>query len=419
MKVVWLSHFVPFPPHGGPFQRSFNLLRCASLSHEVSLIALNRDGLSPKKLSECALELGKYCANVEFWEAPIRRMGLRWWTRLATSLVSQIPFGGRALWSPQLRNRFDEILRSNKGALLHFDSIDLALFLDSARGFRTVLNHHNCESALAQARSEHEQNPLKKLYLWQEAAKLRRLERKLCRRVNVNMVVSENDGQALSRINPLAHCHCVENGTDTSYFVPVQGNPEPRTLIFTGLLQWAPNIAGLDFFRSRVWPLVKRRCLDVRLYVAGRDPSNSINRWAEREPNIAVVANPDDMRPWLGRAAVFVCPVQVGGGTRVKILDAMAMGKPVVSSRAGCEGLNVEHGKNIFVADSPEDFANWILMLFDDESFSKHLGAEARSLVERQYSWEVIRARLEDAYRCASNRTLCCRDLTPSESGEV
>jgi glycosyltransferase involved in cell wall biosynthesis len=401
MKLVWFSHFVPFPPRGGNLQRSFNLIRQMSKSYEISLVALNFLGDPPERLRSYTEELKKYCKDVQIWELPYPWKGMKWWVESVWSPLFKAPFSCRALFSAQMLARWQQILRDCPGALLHFDSIDLALFARSTSGFRKVLNHHNCESAMAFRRSENEPNPLKRFYLRLQARKLANMERSICGAFDVNTVVSEGDAALLRAISPTAQIHVVENGVDMNYFAPSEIEEEPQSLAFTGSLDWYPNVSGMDFFVREVWPRVKNDFPDARLYVAGKNPPEQILRWSKDDSSIDVVPNPEDIRLWLAKASVFVCPILDGGGTRLKVLDAMAMANAVVSTTIGCEGLRVTDGENILVADTPQEFAGKVKLLMSNEELRHRLGRAARALVEHEYSWERIGQQLEHAYRCA------------------
>ena len=401
MKLIWLSHFVPYPPKGGNLQRSYNLIRQASRSYQITLVALNFLGESPERLRSHAEELKKNCERVEFWELPYPWRGARWQVAALASPLFRVPFSCRALYSPDLRSRWEQILRDTPGALLHLDSIDLGLFVPSAKGFRKVLNHHNCESAMALRRAQREPNRLKKAFLALQARELRRMEKSICADFDNNLVVSDEDANQLRAIQPRARFSVVENGVDVNYFQPAQEQEEANTLAFTGLLDWYPNVSGIRFFVREVWPLVKNKFADARLCLAGKNPAEEVLAFAQADANIVVSPNPDDMRPILGRAAVCICPLLEGGGTRLKILDALAMGKPMVTTTIGCEGLRVTHGENILVADTPRGFADSIVQLFENQGLRRKIGAAGRALVEREYCWEKIGEQLEQAYRSA------------------
>ena len=407
MKLLWFSHFIPYPPSGGAHQRSFNLLRHASRRYETTLVAFNLQGCTFSHLSEYENELKKYCSRVEFWQMPVRWKGARWGARLILSPFERAPYGCTCFWSPELEAKWKETLEQHQGALVHFDSIDLALFADAAAGFRKVLNHHNCESAMTERRAEEEPNPLKKIYLHSQARKVARLERSICPLFDVNLAVSELDAQVLTAKTWGAYFHIVENGTDTDYFAPSAAPVEPDSLIFAASLNWYPNISAIRFFVREVWPKLKLRRPGVRLYVVGMKPADSLVGWLTQHPNVTVVASPPDIRPWVARASVVICPMRDGGGTKVKLLDAMAMGKAIVSTSVGCEGLEVKHGENILIADTAEDFASSVSHALESASLGQRLGAAGRILVRQRYAWKVIGARLEQAYQHALSSESC------------
>lgn len=411
-KLIWFSHFIPFPPRGGAPQRSFNLLRNVAQDFEVTLVAFNMHAADAARLEECRREFSRYCPRVEFWEPPFRWRSPQWWWRLALSPALPAPYSCYSLWSPRLARQWQQLLHETQPALVHFDSIVLGLYFSQPEFVGQVLTHHNCESAMMLRRAELHRNPLARLYLHGQARKFARLERKLCHRFQANVAVSEQDRQHLVSQDSRAHFHVVENGTDTQYLAPVSGAEEPDTLVFAGNLRWYPNVSGLEFFVAQVWPLLKRQRPNLRLCLAGREPADSLLRWAKRDPSITVVPDPADIRPWVARGWVFICPILDGGGTRLKILDALAMGKAVVSTTIGCEGLRVTPGENILVADNPRNFAAEVLQVLESADLRRRLGVAGRALVEQQYDWRAVSAQLRRAYECAlaPNR---CADLAP------
>jgi polysaccharide biosynthesis protein PslH len=410
MKLIWFSHFVPFPPRGGNLQRSFNLIRQASRSYEIHLLALNLQSESRQQIDEYKKELRHYCESVEICELPFSWRGGRWWAEATCSPLLRAPFSCRALFSKAILTRWMLVLEAQPDALLHFDSIDLALYAASAENFRKVLNHHNCESAMAWRQAQNQKNAIKRKYIRLQAAKLARAERTLCGSFDVNTVVSEQDRKLLEAIQPNGHYHLVENGVDTQHFAPIDEEPETHSAIFTGWLGWGPNISAMNFMVGTVWPTVRERFPDARLYLAGKNPPKPVLEWSKKDASISVVPNPEDMRPWIARAAVCLCPILEGGGTRLKILDALAMGKPMVSTTIGCEGLRVTHEENVLVADTPEDFTARLVELFENQQLRRRLGAAGRALVEREYCWERIGLQLQEAYRCAVNRERDCEE---------
>src|ERR1044071_1616387 len=195
MKLIWLSHFLPFPPRGGAPQRSYHLLREGSRRHETVLIAFNRPTVSGSVLEAYSTELRRICADLEIWDLPFAWKGLRWWTGLLRNTMQPLPYACELYRSPALLQRWSDILESNPDALIHIDSSDLAVFVPAARNHRILLNHHNCESAMMERRTRAEPNPAKRLFLAAQWRRQQALERALCSEVAVNAVVSREDGE--------------------------------------------------------------------------------------------------------------------------------------------------------------------------------------------------------------------------------
>jgi glycosyltransferase involved in cell wall biosynthesis len=418
MKLLWFSHMIPYPPRGGVKQRSFNLLGQACRKHKVTLIAFNFEAEPHTKVAEYKRELEKLCNSVEIWDTPYARRSVHWWAQLGWNTFLRDPFISRRFWSQKLAVRWQQVLHETPHDLIHFDAPDLSQFFNEARGFRKVLNHHNCESAMAARRAEQESNPIKRLYLRSHSLKLERLERRICPHAEVNLVVSKVDGLLLQANNVGTHIHVVENGTDTGFFFPQFDAEEPGTLVFAGSLDWYPNVSGLRYFAAKVWPQVKHERPEVRIYLAGRNPAQYLVQWAREDSSVVIVANPKDIRPWIAKGSVFVCPILDGGGTRLKILDAMAMGKPVVTTSIGCEGLQVTPGEDILVADHPADLAQAVLQALREEGLRKKLSTAARRLAVEQFDWGKIGLQLERSYLCALGERACEREIRFAPSVE-
>jgi glycosyltransferase involved in cell wall biosynthesis len=400
MTLIWLSHFIPFPPRGGAPQRSYHLLRQTSRHHETILIAFNRPVVEGETLEAYSAELRKFCADVEIWELPFPWRGARWWAGLLGNAMQTLPHACEVYRSQALLHRWDDILRTHSDALVHIDSSDLAAFVPAAMGHRVLLNHHNCESAMAERRARVEPNLAKRFFFTTQSKRQAALERNLCAAVAVNAVVSPEDGECLRRECPSAHVHVVANGTDTDYFTPDPKSIKPNTLVFAGSLGWYPNVSGLRFFRSRIWPKLKQCVPGLECILAGKSPVPELKGWATSDSAITLVDSPDDIRPWIARGGVFICPIVDGGGTRLKLLDAMSCGKAIVSTEIGAEGLGLESGKHAMIAESDDQFVDMTLSLLRDSSLRSLLGRNARVYVESHFGWDTIGKSLEAAYDC-------------------
>jgi glycosyltransferase involved in cell wall biosynthesis len=214
----------------------------------------------------------------------------------------------------------------------------------------------------------------------------------------MNLTVSETDTQELRKSAPTAPCMVVENGTDTGYFHPMPGLVEPNSLIFAGSYKWYPNLSAMKFLRDEIWPLILREAPETKLYLAGLAPPAWLKEWAASDANVTVIDSPEDIRPWIARGAVYVCPIIDGGGTRLKLVDAMAMAKAIVSTAVGCEGLDVRDGVEMLIADDAKTFAAKTLELLRDRDRAEKLSQGGLALVMRRFAWSLIEQRLVKAY---------------------
>jgi glycosyltransferase involved in cell wall biosynthesis len=420
MKTIWLSHILPYPPRGGAAQRAYFLLRALSARAEIHLVAFNTLGADRNQLHEAREEMRKHCSTVEFWPPAFRRSRTRMMWELGTAPFRSEPLGCRPFSAPRLAARWKDYLAGHLGAVLHCDTLDLAPLLAAANGTPRVLTHHNCESHLASRRAAAARHPLRRFYLQQESNRLAGLERSLCGSCEVNVVVSAADAQRLAQVNPRAHVHVVDNGVDEiSHPESAAGEADPPEVLFAGLLDWEPNITAVEFFLGQIWPRIHRAVPQAVFRIAGRNPAESLQRVAAKAPNVTVVPNPPEMRGWFERAAVFVCPLLAGGGTRIKILEAMAAKTAVVSTTVGYEGLELASGQHLLAADEPEAFADAVVRLLDDRGMRQRLAAAGQAKVAERYRWQHSAERLWEAWCCAARGGWCTKEEPHSPAGAL
>ena len=403
MKVLFLSQIVPYPPHGGVLQRGYHIVRELGQRAEVTLLAFVHPDVLPTEeaLEESRRALGAYCATIEYFPLWAKGSRTNKAAALAMSALSPRPFSMIAHRSPAFQERVQGLLTANRFDVIHVDTLALARFLPPGLRIPTALTHHNIESVLMERRSTVEPHILARLFLKRDAAKLRRWEDRLAPRVGVNLMMSEQDKAILQARVPNARAEVVANGVDVNYFTPRPGDGRPPSLIYTGGMNMFANRDAVMHFLREIWPRIRSRHQDVRFFAVGQDPPSELSALAAADPRIVVTGYVADIRPHVAQAAVYVVPLRVGGGTRLKVLDAMASGKAIVSTSIGCEGLNVTPGKHLVTADMPEAFAEATLRLLGDPDERQALGAAARDQAVRCYSWEVIGEQLVGAYRVA------------------
>lgn len=404
MNILMISHFIPHPPHGGALQRSFNLLREISKKNTVHLLALNQKAILPdeKSVSESIEALNKYCKTIKVFKIPSDFSKIKWYLLLFLNLFSLTPF---TVWWFRSRELADEIkkkIQSNCFDLIHLDTIDLAQYANLAPNIPKALNHHNVESILLLRRSANEKNPLIKLYLYLQGHKLRRYEKNVVGKIDVNLTVSESDKENLHEQVPNGRFEVVPNGTDISYFAPVK-DIDAKELVFIGGMNWYPNRDAMIYFSDKIYPLIKREVPEVVMNIIGQDPPREIEQLAKRDTSLKIYGFVKDVRDYISRSAVYVVPMRVGGGTRLKILDAFACGKALVSTSVGCEGIDVTPGENILIGDSPAEFAEQVIKLLEDHKLRAKLEINARKLVEEKYTWTKIGQLLNSIYQDIAN----------------
>ena len=285
--------------------------------------------------------------------------------------------------------------------LVHFDSMDLQRFFPLVRHLPTVCNHHNAESVLLHRRVARELGA-RAWYMRHQAALLARAESALLPQFDLNVMVSDVDTALLRELAPSARFTTIPNGVDTGYFAPSR-NGLGAGCVFVGGTTWFPNLDGLEWFAAEILPRMRESGLGAPVEWVGRVTDAERARFAAL-PGVRFSGYVDDIRPHVHAAACFIAPLRVGGGTRLKILDAWAMGMPVVATSIACEGLDAVHGENILVADDVAGFVRETARVLADPALGARLGAAARATAEREYSWDVLGMKLRRQYHRAIAR---------------
>ncbi|MBE0558943.1 MAG: glycosyltransferase, partial [Proteobacteria bacterium] len=282
--------------------------------------------------------------------------------------------------------------------LIHFDTISMAEYLKNFGKIPKIMNHHGVESFMIKRRADNDSNILNKLYLKMEGWKLEKYERKYCPEFNLNLTVSELDKKLLEEITNYKNFEVIENGVDIDYFSPVFENVNKKNLIFAGRLDQYSNRESILYFIENIWPPIKRKYPDMRFTIIGNNPPAKLIELAKGDSNIDLLGYVKDVRPYFAKASISVCPIRDGGGTRIKILDALAMGMPIVSTSIGCEGIDVLPGNDVLIADTPEEFEEKVDRIISDPEAGKKLSGRARVTAEEKYSWKALGEKLNAVY---------------------
>lgn len=406
VRILYVTQIVPYPPHGGVLQRGFNLVRELGRHHQVTLLAFHHPDELPngEPLDRSRTELGRFCARIEYFPLWPKQSALHKLVAFSAGALYPLPFSVLAHKSAALARRIAQLCGDQTQDIVHLDTIALAPYARFCAGVPTVLVHHNIESQLMARRADYESNALARAYVRAQASRLTRYERRESGKFPLNITVSDADAATLGQICPGVATAVVPNGVDTEYFTPHFGEETPA-LIFTGGMNMFANRDAVEWFLDSIWPLIKAAVPGVRFYAIGQRPSTRILDVAASDSAVEAPGFVDDVRPWVARSAVYVVPMRVGGGTRLKMVDAMAQGKAIVATSLGAEGIDGEDGKHFLLADEPEQFAGYVVKLLQDRELLNRFAVAARQRAEERYAWPILGRRLANCYEQAIERS--------------
>lgn len=391
MRILWVKIGGLWPATSGGRLRSFHMLAELSRHHRISLLTTR----APAEDPEAEARALPRCERVVSFPHEISKRGTAGFAAaLARSWLSPLPVD---LWRCRV-----PALRAEVGALLASGSIDLCVadFLSSApnvpfdRRVPTILFAHNVEHLIWKRLAGTERRPWRQFPLALEWRKMRRYEAHVCARASATVAVSETDCRILETLAPRATMRPVPTGVDVDYFTPNGTQEVPGRLVFTGSMDWYPNEDAIVYFCEGVWPLIRREVPEASFTVAGRNPGPRL-RSAAAAAGVELTGTVEDIRPHLAEGQVYVVPLRVGSGTRLKIFEALAMGKAVVATGIGAEGLPVAPGEHFLKADEPADFARAVISLLRDPARRRALATAGRRLVEERYSWTRVAREFE------------------------
>lgn len=392
MDILFLTAGLPYPPSSGATTRSYHLLRQLVRRHRIHLVAYanGRQEAAARLFEQC-------CASVTLVPWRETKHTPYFYLELLRNVLSPVPFVVSRSTKPAMAGAVAELLRRRPMDAIYCDFLALTRNLPNGPMPPVLLTAHNVESLIWRRYLTTERNPLKALYILLQYVKMRRFERRILHEIRHVACVSGDDRERLKALCPHARYTIVRNGVDLEYFKPMPDPPVPYRLVFTGSMDWRPNQEAMRFFLTQVYPQIKRAEPRASLAIVGRQPPRDLERLAASSRDVLVTGTLPDVRPHLASAAVYVVPLRVGGGTRLKILEALAMAKPVVSTTVGCEGLALRPEHELLTADEPGAFAAAVLRLFNDQSLADRLGRAGRHVVRATYGWDTIALSLEEA----------------------
>ena len=404
MKILWLSHLVPYPPRAGVVQRSYGLLSELCKRHEVTLMAFHQPALMQSMsddpdaaLSEAIEKLESQCARVRIFDIPSEGSSLGRYGLALRSLFTRDPYTINWLKSPAFEQALTEE-STRVYDVVHFDTISLAVYRNEFENIPRVMNHHNVESHLLHRRARLARGRLARLYYGQEATRLEAYEQDTAAEFDLHVTCSPLDTERLRQVIGDIPIHVIPNGVDMAYFDGRICERVDPTFAFVGTLGWGPNREAVELICAEIWPALAERWTNARMLLIGSNAPQSAVSLASTDERVRVTGFVNDVRPFLADTCFFLCPIKEGGGTKLKILNAMAMEKVVVADPIACEGIDVSTGQDVLLATTANDYVARVAELLEDPARYHRIARASRQLIQRLYSYEVIGRELDAEY---------------------
>jgi polysaccharide biosynthesis protein PslH len=404
MQIMFVTEFLPYPLDSGGKIRSFHILQALCAKHRVTLLtsaAANKGMPIPEILrTMCENVILVHCKRASW----IKNFSLS-----RNQALSYAPLFIRRYYRSRLSEAVACDSENIKYDVVHYDHLDATIYRSFIKGrFHEVVDEHNIVTNQLSSSASAQSNILQSLALKTFVPSVRRYEAHICSAVCRCLVCSNDDSQTLSAMAPAAKVSIIPNGVDLDYYshyslssqYPIHS--KPKSLVFVGSLDYAPCDHGVRWFIREILPILRSQTPDLNFSVVGRNPSKRLQQLASKDPKIFLTGLVPDIRPFLIDADAAVVPLLSGSGTRLKILEAMAMGIPVVSTVIGAQGLAVEDGKQIFLADQPASFAAAVIKVLSSRTLRESICEAALELVNTLYGWKTIQGKLLDAYDALS-----------------
>ncbi len=380
MNILIISPNIPYPMAGFS-TRNFHILKALASRHTVSLFAL-KDDIPALQRNMSVLENMTHEIKI----IPHARVLPKRWEQLLFILRGK-PYILNEYHVEEMQIAVDQAIASNNYDLVLFES-SLVAGYHLPPNIPIIIDQHNLEYEILLRTSEHEKAWLRKSYNRIEGRRLKPIEIERCRRASAILVTSERERLALKHLLPESVVRTVPNGVDCSVFQIQDTYQEiENSIVFTGAMDYYPNVDAVNFFARHCWPLIKARIPSATWQIVGKNPLPDVLQLA-RLPGVTVTGTVPETQSYLASASIAIAPLRIGSGTRLKILEAFAMGKAVVSTSIGCEGLAVEAGRHLLIANQPGEFAEAVIKLLEQSEKRRELGDAGQKLVETTYDWE-------------------------------
>ena len=396
MKLLWLNAGLLLPLDKGGKLRTWHVMRHLAARHDITYLSFE----DPTQTEADRLGMREVCSRLETVPRTDAAKGTwRFYADASRYLVDPVPYAVAKYRSSAYRAKIAALLAQDRYDAVVCDFLPPAVNLPDRLPCPAIVFTHNVEAEIWRRHAEQATNAMSRYLMTQQWQRMLRFEAAALARFDLVLAVSEADGKTFGRLYPNSvkrPVHVVQTGVETDYFLPSAAPPERAHLVFTGSMDWLPNEDGMTYFCREILPKIRQSEPEATLSIIGRAPTPAVRKLAEI-PGVEVTGRVDDVRPHIARGAVYVVPLRIGGGTRLKIFEAMSMAKAVVSTTVGAEGLPVTSGRDIDIADEPSRFAHAVVHLIRDTEARRAIETAARRLVVERYDWSAVANDFEEA----------------------
>jgi glycosyltransferase involved in cell wall biosynthesis len=390
MKILWVNQYFLHPTERGGQIRTLGILRQLNQRHEVHYAALEDPATSEGMDMAHTFSTRAYAVP----HPVISRHSPAFLLQLASNLFgSSLPLAVSRYTSPELLRKVAALEAAERFDCIVCDFVASGVQIPDIG--RAVIFQHNVETTIFERHALHAKTPIHRWFFGLQARRMYAYEERMCRNSMHVIAVSPIDAQRMRDMFKIAHVSDVATGVDVDYFRRSASRDPENEFVFVGSMDWLPNIEGILWFVKEILPLIRRRKPSCRVAIAGRKPGPEILALAAADAGIEVTGTVPDVRPYLWNSQISILPLRIGGGTRIKVYEAMAAGLPVVSTSVGVEGLACQPGRDLLIGDTPEEFAEHCISLLDDANLRNRISQSGFRLVDETCSWEAVARQFE------------------------
>jgi polysaccharide biosynthesis protein PslH len=390
MKVLHLMPYSPVPPMFGGALRTYHLLNKLADRHDVTVVAYGTEQDKKNMLDTYGNRLRAVHMVPSKWSVHYRRLGQIY------ALCTNHSYFHFSAQHEEMQKTLNRLFDRERFDLVQTEFPMMGSF-DMNTDAIKILDAHNVEYDNFRRMAANARSVIRKLHYTREYRKLYVEEIDACSRQDAMFVTSSRDKEIFDSDIPHIPKYVIPNGVDMAYFQPCDSAVEPHSMVFTGMMAYVPNYDGILYFLDKIFPGILAKIPDAKIYIVGNRPPKDLENRASA--NVIITGYVDDVRPFIRRANLYVVPLRMGSGTRLKVLEAMAMKKPIVTTTIGCEGIDVKNGEDVFIEDDPVSFAGRVVQLFDDPETRSRCIQRGYELVASKYDWSTVGESVENVYQ--------------------